>query len=287
MATQLDMVSGITIRWITNSCFEILLPSGKRILTDPYITGSPNKGFFPAEVTGADYMLITHIHFDHVNDVKELAHKFKSQVFVGDLSAVELCKLCDLPAERICLMRGGEKFEFDDCAIEAITSRHVVLPPDGTRFDNRPEMRLLNKQLNRPGDEDGPFWYGCLEQLNYLITAQDGTSILLWGGQATEDQFNRLRGLKPTIAIVQATGNLPEKISKLVGAIGAQIAIPHHHDFLEVLVEYGLKIPGGLDANAILNDISQFLTVDAPCTRFVELDRGQWYNIGTAVGKIG
>lgn len=285
MTTQLDFVSGIKIRWITTNCFEIVLPGGRVILTDPYVTDSPNKSIPPSKITGADYMLITHIHFDHVNDVKELANKFKSQVFVGALSAVELCKLCDLPAERICLMRGGEKYEFDDCAIEAISSRHVILPPDGTRFNNHPEMKLLNRQLKRPQEEDVAFWYGCLEQLSYLITAQDGTTILLWGGQATDEQVNRLSGIRPTIAIFQATGNLPRKISQLIGAIRPQIAIPHHHDFLEILIESGLKLPGGLNADAILQEIVMCMKEDAPYTRFMELDRGEWYCIGTALGK--
>ncbi|HWR39745.1 MAG TPA: MBL fold metallo-hydrolase [Patescibacteria group bacterium] len=283
MPQRIDLVSGIKIRWITTNCFEIVLPNGKVILTDPYITGSPNKNFSVSEVMGADYMLISHIHFDHVNDVKEIAKKFKSQVFVGDLSAVELCKLCDLPAERICLMRGGEKFEFEDCTLEAISTRHVVLPPDGTRFANHPELALLNKKLKRPPAEEIPYWYGCLEQLNYLVTAKDGTTILLWGGQATEDQCNKLRGLKPTIAIIQATGNLPAKISKLVGAIGPQIAIPHHHDFLEILVEFGLDIPGGLNAAVLINELAACIAADAPDTKFLELKRNSWYEIGTAV----
>ena len=286
MAMAADIIGGVKIRWITTNCFEIVLPSGRVILTDPYITDSPNKCFSPAEVSGADYMLITHTHFDHINDVEKLADRFKSQVFTGALSAVELCKLCHLPAERIYLMRSGDRYVFEDCSIEAIASRHIVLPPDGTRFGNHPEMERLNRQLKRPAEEDTAFWYGCLEQLSYLITARDGTSILLWGGQATDEQINRLRGLKPTLAIFQATGNPAPDISQLIGAIEPQIAIPHHHDFLELLVESGLKIPGGLNSDMILREIARHMKADAPYTRFIKLERGEWYCLGAVFFKF-
>ncbi len=286
MPEPMQLISGIKIRWITTDCFEIVLPNGKVILSDPYITDSPNKSFSPSEVSGADYILTTHIHFDHVNDLKEIAGKFNSLVFVGDLSATELCRLHDLAAERIFRMRGGEKIQFDDCVIEAISGRHILLPPNGTHTGLNSTVEKVNSMMKRPQDEEWSIWLGCIEQLSYLVTTRDGTSILFWGGQATEDQCNKLRGIKPTVAIIQASGILPEKVAKVAGAIGAQIAIPHHHDYLKLAAAAGMQLVGRQDADALIKQIGDYMAVDAPYTKFIELERGEWYAIGTAIGKM-
>ena len=50
--------------------FEIKLPNGKIVLIDPFFTSNQFEGGFTREdVTGADYILLTHSHYDHDIDV--------------------------------------------------------------------------------------------------------------------------------------------------------------------------------------------------------------------------
>ena len=76
----------VKIRWITTCCFEVVLPNGKVILFDPWTgksEGYPDftveTGMTAADFTGADYIILTHAHFDHTEGVPEL-HKALPEV---------------------------------------------------------------------------------------------------------------------------------------------------------------------------------------------------------------
>jgi len=62
----------IKLRWLGYVCFEIVLPSGKVLVIDPYIDYSPTAPIKCQEVTGANYIAITHGHYDHVTDVRSV-----------------------------------------------------------------------------------------------------------------------------------------------------------------------------------------------------------------------
>jgi len=59
----------IKLRWLGFACFEIVLPSGKVQVTDPFIDYSQSSPIKSSEVTGADYIALTHTHFDHCTDL--------------------------------------------------------------------------------------------------------------------------------------------------------------------------------------------------------------------------
>jgi L-ascorbate metabolism protein UlaG (beta-lactamase superfamily) len=62
----------IKFRWLGTVCFEIVLPSGKVLIIDPYIDYSATAPIKCKDVTGADYIALTHGDFDHVTDVGAL-----------------------------------------------------------------------------------------------------------------------------------------------------------------------------------------------------------------------
>jgi len=69
------MSSSISITWLGHSTFIIGLPSGKRIITDPWL-GNPNcpAAFKRAEsVKPIDLILVSHGHSDHITDVAAVA----------------------------------------------------------------------------------------------------------------------------------------------------------------------------------------------------------------------
>ena len=74
---------GVRFRWLGYVCFEFILPSGKVLVVDPYIDYSPTAPIKCSEVTGADYIALTHGHYDHITDVGQLLHKFHSKVYAA------------------------------------------------------------------------------------------------------------------------------------------------------------------------------------------------------------
>jgi len=67
------------ITWLGHGTFQFKLPSGEVLLMDPWVEGNPA---YPAthEITRADFILLTHAHFDHIHDAVSLAKKFSSKV---------------------------------------------------------------------------------------------------------------------------------------------------------------------------------------------------------------
>lgn len=62
------------ITFYGHACLGIEV-SGKHILVDPFITGNPKASHIDINAIKADYILITHVHFDHVKDVEEIAKR--------------------------------------------------------------------------------------------------------------------------------------------------------------------------------------------------------------------
>ena len=69
------MAATISITWLGHSTFLIVLPSGKRVVIDPWL-GNPNcpPAFSkPESLKPIDLILVSHGHSDHLTDVMPLA----------------------------------------------------------------------------------------------------------------------------------------------------------------------------------------------------------------------
>jgi len=69
------MAAPVSITWLGHSTFLIGLPSGKRVMTDPWL-GNPNVPpalSKPESVKPIDLILVSHGHSDHISDVAAVA----------------------------------------------------------------------------------------------------------------------------------------------------------------------------------------------------------------------
>ena len=227
--------NGIQIRWLNTAGFEIVMSNGKHIILDPFLDGNLDGMLcYPIsidEIEACDYLLLSHIHFDHAQNVQDLQKKFpKVNLFVPDLSADVLCQLQHIDCCRIFRTRSGEKYQFDDLTIECFAGRHT----ESSRGTYRKHFDTSTPQ----GAFGLSMWYGSLELVNYLITTNDGTRIFVWAGMTSSDQKHRFAGLNPNIALMHVSPKQDfNEFAALTAAIGTQVIIPHHYDATEKLFE--------------------------------------------------
>lgn len=288
-AAMLD--NGVSVRWFNTAGFEMILPGGAHLLVDPWLDSSDIYPFPLEKVERADYVLLSHVHFDHSQDISALLAKFpKARLFVGDLSVDALCAQQHVSLTNVYRVRPGEEYEFDDVKINVYAGRHT----ENAKGVYRPEKFAEN--VDSLDSITG--WYGSLELQNYLITAADGTRILVWAGQTTPDQKYRFAGLKSDVAFMHLSPKQdPEVFAELVRAIGAKVVIPHHYDMtgplfnskpelLDLMLPPEAKaayvVDGKFSTEAFVGRYAKILKERAPTSTMLQIEHHKWYHFGLA-----
>ena len=110
----------------THSCLRI---EGDGVLVvDPGVFGERS------DLAGADAVLITHEHPDHVHP----DHLRGRDVPIWTIAAVERLLREQAPevADRVTVVRPGDRLEVAGTAVEVVGEKHAVIHPDYDRFDN-------------------------------------------------------------------------------------------------------------------------------------------------------
>ena len=289
--------NGITMRWYNTAGFEIVMANGKHILLDPFLSGEINGlscyPFDLDQVEQCDYLILSHIHLDHAADVERIQKKFPDlRLFVGDLSADPLCQWQDIDCSRIYRVRPGEDLRFNDLRIQVFSGRHTEPGRGAFRKKN------VDPETGKLKLDD---WFGSLELQNYLLTAFDGTKVLVWAGMTSEDQIYRFAGLQPDIALMHVSPKQDfGEFANLVQAINPKIIIPHHYDCTEILfktVPDAMKdmseenqknfiINGTFDFNRYMAALEDACQKKNPTTELVKMEHHRWYWFGFCWEKM-
>lgn len=126
---------------------------GKHILVDPFIANNPLAQSIDINQLKADYILITHAHYDHVLDVETIVQRTKATI-ISNYEIVEYYKNKH-GFEGIGLLQGGG-IDLEFGRISVVNAVHSSSFPDGT-YGGNPIGFILesdNKSVYFAGDTD-------------------------------------------------------------------------------------------------------------------------------------
>ena len=284
----------IKLRWLGYVCFEVLLPDGKVLVTDPHIDCSPTAPIGCQDVTGADYIAITHGHFDHITEVGALVEKFNSKVICSYQIADPLTALFGLDFGNIVKVTAGDAIVFEDLRVEVKRGQHVNIlaalregyeRSSGKRAvgmsgdevlaalqsmatqSQSPELRDMMQRISDVG-------LGAGEQLNFVFQTSDNLRLYVYSSDAYEHLRQEVADAHCNVFLPQLGGIDPEKVAEVSALSGAEIVIPSHHD------------GGGAKAmHSMVQEMAKHLAARTNA-QLLDIEPGKWYEIGLKASPL-
>ena len=160
---------------------------------------TPDVAAIDAHIQRADFVLVTHTHYDHVLDVPQIALKTHATV-IGTDSTENVLRAYKVPEEQLITVRGGEDYEFGAFSLKVIPSLHS--PLDRKHYfssEKAPEGMKAPLTLLQMHPEGGT--------LAFLIRFH-GHQILAFGGMNYIER--EIVGLEPDVVLVGAAASRKE-----------------------------------------------------------------------------
>lgn len=224
----------VSIRWLTVACYEIRV-GDFTIVTDPCIRAAKHAAFTPDVIENPDLILLSHAHWDHTWDIKELMERSNCKLAFGELSMEAVGRMIDVNPIRLYPMTPDLELDFGGARVKALFGRHV----NQRHTFCEHEINAINSERNDTPEKARAALWGMLEYRNYLITTPSGLKIIFWGNNATPEQIAIFRREQPDIGIMQFTGSqTPEEIAALAQAANLKVFLPHHMDLGKAPEEY-------------------------------------------------
>ena len=153
---------------------------------------APDTAAIDAHIRRADFILISHSHFNHTLDMPYIARKTGATV-IGTESTIHLARAGGVPDAQLIPVHGGEDYEFGTWSVKVIPSLHSALNSKHF-FDSRAVSGDFHGPRRMANDVEG----GTLAYLLRLA----GYGILWFGSMNYIER--EIVGLRPDVALIAA-----------------------------------------------------------------------------------
>lgn len=277
--------TSLKLRWLNAQCFEIKLPNGKTILTDPTLRDplpDSEKGrkykipdFSIDQLEGADYIIINHTHGDHIMDVGEVCKRFGSVVICHERCALELADFFDIPYTSVFPVSTNDRYDFGDFVLDCYHGMHRAAPEKPSDKKD-PAMR----DFGVPGMvELGHL--GSIFNFNFVITTRENFKIGFSAGDYFEDLAEKWKNIRPNLVLrhrLKKGDSAVKLFADVLEKTGAQILMPMHHE------DWVLDDPGYTEE--CMNAVNVLMEQKGISGRAFSQQRCKWYEIALGIQDV-
>jgi L-ascorbate metabolism protein UlaG (beta-lactamase superfamily) len=240
----------VKLEWFGWSFFRFTSPTGKVILTNPFITGNQDAAVTLDEITKADLILVPNGHRDEIGDTSAIAKKTGAKIVSPfELGTWFISK--GVPEAQVLRRNPGSRLVWEGITIRVVGSVHGSGSGQGTDSDV------------------APIYGGAAA--GFMITFENGWTVYFPGSSAaTQDMALWGAAYKPDamIFLMHPTGE-PRDIGMAVKLVmtdnpNLKTLLPHHHR-----VTPPAGAPTVADVRAVLDSMNIRIPITDPVRKQV------------------
>jgi len=217
------------LTWWATAGFEVKVED-TTVLIDPYLsrppTANPKIELDRDDIINANYIFLTHGHFDHSFDVGTIAKNTGATIFCSQ-KASEIFRKENVSNEQIHIVKAGETLEFESFKVTVIKSRHINFGLSTLlwKFFSWKVLKSVRSLLSSLGNYPKGNVFGFFFELkNEPLTFCHFGS----GGYYKEE----LEKFHPDLFLAPVAGrrNAPSVLAKMTSYLKPKMVIGHHWD---------------------------------------------------------
>jgi len=242
------------------SCFTLTTVRGLKIVFDPNWTnpfGRPSTG--PAAFADADLCLVTHGHFDHIQDVPGLMKDSRMTL----AAPPEVCRFLrethGIPADRMQELDMDQSLDWKGLTVTTFEWEHRIVDTT-TMFAARPEAKgtLSGLYLSNPYDA---------RRMGFTVRLEHGLRVTYYGeGFNDQTRFDRVLAVgerdRPDVVVAGAQLDYPRQVAEAAAILRPRrlVLFHPHTDYFDFI---GLRSRPAAEFVSTVREVAPAIEVEA------------------------